>query len=285
MTTWAYGCCAATPRRFGSGVPHGGWQSGNRRLDGRQKLPQPNDGRRTARSPGATSDRRRIARGIRGLGYVTVSAYDDIPEDLDDISDEGGSDDIGRLDDVALAGADNVVPVGFQLLEKPVTDAELRAAGITDLEVQRQPPGADPSWISKDQLNRLEAMLNGWPELADPVTEISVSSDGASYGNRLQNKIVELAAVKHVRQRYEDMGWHVEDVSQMKCGWDLTCRKGSDEAKVEGQGTHGRHALCLPHRHRTLGHRGGPGLDPRGRPSGRKHTQGRLSAVRGRLEE
>jgi hypothetical protein len=54
------------------------------------------------------------------------------------------------------------VPVDIPLTTTPVTDAALRAAGLDDLEVQRMPAGANPSWVSTEQLARLEPLLEGW---------------------------------------------------------------------------------------------------------------------------
>jgi len=57
------------------------------------------------------------------------------------------------------------------LADRPLTDRALRSRGIDDLEVQRQPFGSNPSWISIEQLGRLvefHAALGGpsalpWP--------------------------------------------------------------------------------------------------------------------------
>ena len=49
------------------------------------------------------------------------------------------------------------------LLPAPVTDRELRAAGIDGLEVQRQPFMANPSFVSREQLAQLEQLLPSWP--------------------------------------------------------------------------------------------------------------------------
>lgn len=83
-----------------------------------------------------SGDGRRFARGVWGWGNVTGSA-----RPMPDAHD-------GRLS----------VPVHIELLDRPVTDAELRAAGIGDLEVQRQPMGSNPSWISVPQLQGLRQL-------------------------------------------------------------------------------------------------------------------------------
>jgi len=40
-----------------------------------------------------------------------------------------------------------------------VTVTDLRARGITDLEVQKIPQGANPSWLTKPQLAALDELL------------------------------------------------------------------------------------------------------------------------------
>jgi hypothetical protein len=52
--------------------------------------------------------------------------------------------------------------VGLHLALQPeplVTDAELRAAGVHDLEVQRMPQGSNPSWVTREQLDRIQLLL------------------------------------------------------------------------------------------------------------------------------
>lgn len=58
------------------------------------------------------------------------------------------------------------VPLDLPLLDEPVTAAELLAAGIDDLEVQRMPAGANPSWVSREQLARVEPLLPARPDQA-----------------------------------------------------------------------------------------------------------------------
>lgn len=58
------------------------------------------------------------------------------------------------------------VEVDITLLREPVSDAQLRAAGVDDLEVQRQPFAANPSWVSNTQLAALEDLLPPWPQPA-----------------------------------------------------------------------------------------------------------------------
>jgi hypothetical protein len=55
------------------------------------------------------------------------------------------------------------VEVDIALLDEAVSDGELRRVGIDDLEVQRQPFAANPSWVSTDQLAALSDLLPPWP--------------------------------------------------------------------------------------------------------------------------
>ncbi len=55
------------------------------------------------------------------------------------------------------------VEIDVALLDDPVEDAELRAAGIDGLEVQRQPFMANPSFVSAEQLGELLPLLPPWP--------------------------------------------------------------------------------------------------------------------------
>ena len=59
--------------------------------------------------------------------------------------------------------ADGEVPLHIPLLREGLTDAELRAAGIDDLEVQKLAIGSNPSWVSTAQLERIRQLLDGWP--------------------------------------------------------------------------------------------------------------------------
>lgn len=94
-----------------------------------------------------------LARGIWGLGHVLAE-----PEPWTD--DERG----WWLDDAARRALHARVEVDVPLLEDPLPVAELRAAGITGLEVQRVAQGSNPSWVSREQLDALEPLLPGWPD-------------------------------------------------------------------------------------------------------------------------
>lgn len=62
---------------------------------------------------------------------------------------------------------------------------------------------------------------------------------GAGFGNPETNRKVERAAVSRVTDWYESEGWTVESVEAAKCGYDLLCRKDSEENHVEVKGVQG----------------------------------------------
>ena len=183
----------------------------------------------------------RFPRGIWGAGYV--------------IGEAGGvagfADDEGEfgywLDEDARLAVRYCVPVYIPLrLDAPVTDAGLRAAGIDDLEVQRMPSGSNPSWVSVDQLAKLEGLLGAWPEPPGSFAEITVTDRGAGFGDPLQNLAVEDAAMDAAVRTYEDEGWNVEDVSGEKLGWDLSCTHPDGRtAKIEVKGVSGGRPTVL----------------------------------------
>lgn len=78
-----------------------------------------------------------MARGVWGLGSVT-----------------------GAVDETVVEPS---VPVDIPLFASALTDADLRAAGVDDLEVQRMPAGSNPSWVSKQQWDRIETLLHERP--------------------------------------------------------------------------------------------------------------------------
>lgn len=98
-----------------------------------------------------------LVRGVRGLGHVVAE-----PEAWQD--DEPG----WWLDDTTRQALRTRVEVDVPLLEHPLPAGELRAAGITDLEVQRVPQMSNPSWVSRAQLDLLADLLPAWP--APPVS-------------------------------------------------------------------------------------------------------------------
>jgi hypothetical protein len=89
-----------------------------------------------------------LARGIWGDGRVVAPAEDWVDA-------EAGF----WRDDNARAAVRARVRVDITFLEEPVTAAELRAHGMTDLEVLQIPQGANPSWVSRDQLARIDQLL------------------------------------------------------------------------------------------------------------------------------
>lgn len=96
--------------------------------------------------------RQGFARGIWGLGHVLAEA------EAWSEADRG----FWRAAD-GHHGIRARVEVDIALLAEPVTDAELRAAGVADLEVQRQPFAANPSWVTTRERTALDPLLPPWP--------------------------------------------------------------------------------------------------------------------------
>lgn len=63
---------------------------------------------------------------------------------------------------------------------------------------------------------------------------------GAGFGDPVENKKVERAAIDHVTKDYQLRGWAVESVEPEKRGFDLRCTKGPIEEHVEVKGVRGR---------------------------------------------
>ncbi len=97
-----------------------------------------------------------MARGVWGLGSVTAPVRSE---------PAGARPDPGSrwLDERTRRSVRHAVFVHIPLLADPVTDAELRSVDIDDLEVQRQPMGSNPSFVSREQLTRLAPFLPPWP--------------------------------------------------------------------------------------------------------------------------
>lgn len=174
---------------------------------------------------------KKMDRGIWGLGYVTGPVEDAIPLELNAV-------DIGYWHDAgARRAVELFVPLDLPVLDSPVLATDVLAAGLTDLEVVKVPAGSNPSWVSKEQLERLMPLLPPWPDAGPLDEELTISpTAGAGFGSPDKNAIVEAAAMQAVIEHYR--GWEHEDVSSDKVGWDITFTKRSsgERARVEVKG-------------------------------------------------
>jgi hypothetical protein len=64
-------------------------------------------------------------------------------------------------------------------------------------------------------------------------------SVGAGFGDYLENKLVEVAAVRLIKTNYEEDGWTVRTVERESCGFDLECSKDGAVENVEVKGVRG----------------------------------------------
>ena len=180
-----------------------------------------------------SGDSKVMSRGIWGLGYVTGELHDALPL--------GPDDDLGYWLDLAAATAEtNEVPVYIPILAVPVSDQDLRADGIDDLEIQQSPEVSNPSWVSSSQLARIEELLLGWPDLPDPIEEITVARHGAGLGDAYTHDLIHDAALEAVDVVYSGEGWTLEDVSADALGWALRATHPSgEELKIAVKGVSG----------------------------------------------
>lgn len=187
-----------------------------------------------------SGDSRRMTRGIWGIGWVTGFVQDTIHEELDPDEETFWHSEADRL------AVTNDVDLDIPLFEDGLSDEDLRAAGIDDLEVQKQPQGSNPSWVSTEQLAAIQSLLDEWPEWVEPDEEITVTTGGAGFGDPLTNKLVEEAAMKEVK-KFFGKGWKQKDVSMDKVGWDITFthKKSGEVALVEVKGRSGNFPVVL----------------------------------------
>jgi len=180
-----------------------------------------------------------MTRGIWGIGQVTDYVQDSVPEDFQMGDVNYWKDEAARL------AVELSVPVDVELFDEAVSAVDLQAAGIVNLEVQRLAQGSNPSWVSREQLAALEAILPSWPGEPAKEEEITVSKSGAGFGTAAQNAVVEAAAMAAVIEFYD--GWRYKDVSKDKVGWDIsfTHRETRELAKVEVKGVSGSRPIVL----------------------------------------
>jgi len=94
---------------------------------------------------------RLLVRGIWGIGHVVgAGGFRTLSADHEATSRS-----------VSKPSERPKVDVDIPLLSEGISDRLLRASGITDLEVQLQPQGSNPSWISVEQLAQLARSLPG----------------------------------------------------------------------------------------------------------------------------
>ena len=99
--------------------------------------------------------------------------------------------------------------------------------------------------VTAQQWDALMAVCGGWPEEDPTVAEAKRALDqiaGKTQGGQgfvsdsARRKAIEEHAVALMRDRYEQAGWQVKDVSKQE-PFDLLCRRGDEELRVEVKGT------------------------------------------------
>lgn len=187
-----------------------------------------------------SGDGRRMTRGIWGIGWVTGYVQDVVQVELEPDEDTFWHSETDRL------AVTNDVALNVPLFEEALSDADLRAAGIGDLEVQNQAQGSNPSWVNKGQLEQILELVGEWPEWIGPDEEITVAPGGAGFGDSVTNAVVEAAAMDAVTEFY-GIDWRADDVSLDKVGWDITFthKTTGEVARVEVKGVSGERPIVL----------------------------------------
>lgn len=96
--------------------------------------------------------------------------------------------------------------------------------------------------ISSDDADALLRAANAKFGVSNRVekSETEPAVVGGGFGTAEENRQVEEAAMAFVKKRYRDGGWKVTDVSSVRCGYDLECRRQFSVLHVEVKGTRGR---------------------------------------------
>ena len=187
-----------------------------------------------------SGNERLMERGIWGVGWVTGYVQDTIYEELEPGDETFWYSEADRL------AVTNDIDLDIPLFDAALTAAEIAAAGITDLEVQQIAQMSNPSWVSTEQLSRLRPLLQQWPGWVEAEKGITVSGHGAGFGNPLQNRLVEEAAMAAVVDHYGEE-WRCNDVSADKVGWDITFahKQSREVCRVEVKGVSGDRPIVL----------------------------------------
>jgi Domain of unknown function (DUF3883) len=127
------------------------------------------------------------------------------------------------------------------LINSAVTDQTLRERAITDLEGQRQPQGVSSSWVTQEQLARIDQIMREQP---DPGATLA-QAGGGQFAPPTEIQKVEQAAISAVTAYYQAGGRTVDNVSMAKVGWDLTCTSGRQTARVEVKGVRGTRPIVF----------------------------------------
>jgi hypothetical protein len=169
--------------------------------------------------------------GVWGVGYVTGRA-DVRVADFDELSEYW-------LDKERSTRLEWTVPLNVDILPTPVPVPEIRAIPeLACMELFRAQQMSNPIYVSPEEMAALETRLGPWPEYpGDAPVEVTLSDSGAAFGDPLANAVVEGIAMNAVVAHYEERGWSVSDVSDSKCGWDVTCMApGRSELHLEVKG-------------------------------------------------
>lgn len=177
--------------------------------------------------------------GVWGIGYVTGPA--NLRVDADEPSDYW-------LCEERAARLEWVVDLDVDILPTTIAADELKAMPeLAGMELFRAPQMSNPVYIGPEEMSAIERQVGPWPEYpGDAPSAIIVSSAGAAFGDAVTNEVVEQAAMEEVMAYYHGLGFVTQDVSALKCGWDVTCESPDyGELHVEVKGISGSQVTFL----------------------------------------
>jgi hypothetical protein len=188
-----------------------------------------------------------LRQGQHGRGIVAKGDVKSHPWQSPDIEEPGAWPkliDIQWLESVRLADRIDVetlarvVPgVGWQSIYfSGFTVPDPSAQLLADAWGRRH----DEAWPSHNAQTSSSAGSTYFADV-DPL----VSSAGAGFGDSKRNAEVEDAALQFAKRCYKQDGYDVNDVSALKCGWDLTLRRQDEEWHVELKGVSGTRPTIL----------------------------------------
>lgn len=121
---------------------------------------------------------------------------------------------------------------------RPLKKASRRIAKIPAL--QQGPVHTLYEISASDFWHLVEASRAGnITSLNTALADLGGAESGGGFGSLQENRRVEEAAIRFVRDYFERYGWSVRDVSKTRCHFDLDCARGANKLHIEVKGTRG----------------------------------------------
>lgn len=134
------------------------------------------------------------------------------------------------LDQRMEATHDYGVLTDLPLLDDPIPAEVIEHDPIlSGCEIFRAQQMANPSYLTKEEYAALKRIMRAYQPPDTDETVTFSHRGGAGFGDPVNNKKVEDAAMQAVRSHLEKRGYTVSDVSRRNVGWDLTAYRSRDK--------------------------------------------------------